>query len=82
MASPTADKPQYSMRWLSDHPDVEPLLILLAAFLLCTMLFFGIVSLDPDNGRDYVVADLLTHGHVLYRDVVYFFGPFAPWHGE
>jgi 4-amino-4-deoxy-L-arabinose transferase-like glycosyltransferase len=58
---------------------LQPLLIILAAFLLCTTLFFGIVSLDPDAGRDYVLAELLAHGRVLYRDVFYFFGPVAPW---
>src|SRR5712692_9688614 len=61
------------------YTDIEPLLIVLAVFLGYTSLFFGIVALDPDNGRDFVAADLLLHGKMLYRDVVYYFGPLAPW---
>ena len=61
------------------HADIEPLLIVVAVFLGYTSLCFGIVALDPDNGRDFVAADLLLHGKILYRDIAYYFGPLAPW---
>jgi hypothetical protein len=38
---------------------------------------------DPliDSGREWVVPDALANGGLLYRDVVYWFGPFTPyWH--
>jgi hypothetical protein len=59
--------------------DVEARLLVGALFLGCTSFFFGIVQLDVDIGRDFAAADLLAQGKVLYRDVFYIFGPFAPW---
>ena len=38
---------------------------------------------DPiiDSGREWIVPDALSRGELLYRDVVYWFGPFTPyWH--
>jgi hypothetical protein len=38
---------------------------------------------DPiiDSGREWIVPDALSRGDLLYRDVVYWFGPFTPyWH--
>ena len=38
---------------------------------------------DPiiDSGREWIVPDALARGELLYRDVVYWFGPFTPyWH--
>jgi len=34
-----------------------------------------------DSGREWIVPDCLARGEVLYRDIVYWFGPFTPyWH--
>ena len=32
-----------------------------------------------DSGREWIVPDALAHGALLYRDVVYWFGPFTPY---
>lgn len=32
-----------------------------------------------DSGREWIVPDALAHGKMLYRDVVYWFGPFTPY---
>jgi hypothetical protein len=32
-----------------------------------------------DSGREWIVPDALAHGDLLYRDVVYWFGPFTPY---
>lgn len=36
---------------------------------------------DPliDSGREWIVPDALSRGELLYRDVVYWFGPFTPY---
>jgi hypothetical protein len=36
---------------------------------------------DPliDSGREWIVPDALARGELLYRDVVYWFGPFTPY---
>ncbi|MEP6994753.1 MAG: hypothetical protein ABI968_09555 [Acidobacteriota bacterium] len=36
---------------------------------------------DPliDSGREWIVPDALSRGGLLYRDVVYWFGPFTPY---
>ena len=36
---------------------------------------------DPliDSGREWIVPDALARGQLLYRDVVYWFGPFTPY---
>ncbi|HYB54371.1 MAG TPA: glycosyltransferase family 39 protein [Thermoanaerobaculia bacterium] len=36
---------------------------------------------DPliDSGREWIVPDALARGALLYRDVVYWFGPFTPY---
>src|SRR5262245_62757732 len=36
---------------------------------------------DPliDSGREWIVPDGLARGELLYRDVVYWFGPFTPY---
>ena len=36
---------------------------------------------DPliDSGREWIVPDALARGRVLYRDVVYWFGPLTPY---
>jgi hypothetical protein len=36
---------------------------------------------DPliDSGREWIVPDALASGRLLYRDVVYWFGPFTPY---
>jgi len=37
---------------------------------------------DPiiDSGREWIVPDGLARGELLYRDVVYWFGPFTPYY--
>lgn len=32
-----------------------------------------------DSGREWIVPDALARGQLLYRDVVYWFGPFTPY---
>jgi hypothetical protein len=32
-----------------------------------------------DSGREWIVPDALARGDMLYRDVVYWFGPFTPY---
>ena len=32
-----------------------------------------------DSGREWIVPDALSRGALLYRDVVYWFGPFTPY---
>ena len=32
-----------------------------------------------DSGTEWIYADALARGQVLYRDVVYWFGPFTPY---
>lgn len=32
-----------------------------------------------DSGREWIVPDALSRGEMLYRDVVYWFGPFTPY---
>ena len=53
-------------------------LTLLAAYGVSAYLFFGVTQIDVDIGRDFVAADLMLQGRVLYRDIEYWFGPFAP----
>ncbi len=54
------------------------------ALALATLLLF-LVSRgrwsDPisDSGREWIVPDTLARGEVLYRDVVYWFGPLSPY---
>ena len=54
------------------------MLTLLAAYGVSAYLFFGVTQIDVDIGRDFVVADLMLQDRVLYRDIEYWFGPFAP----
>jgi hypothetical protein len=62
------------------HPDGAALLVLLVACVGYAALFFGAATaIDMDAGRDFLVADLMVQGRVLYRDVDYRFGPFPPW---
>jgi hypothetical protein len=61
------------------HQDAAALSGLALVFACCAWRFFGILQLDVDVGRDYVVAELLLQGKTLYRDVVYLYGPLAPW---
>ena len=53
-------------------------LTLLAAYGASAYLFFGVAQIDTDIGRDFVAADLMLQGRVLYRNIEYWFGPFAP----
>lgn len=32
-----------------------------------------------DSGREWIVPDAISRGQLLYRDVVYWFGPFTPY---
>ena len=55
-----------------------------AALLLATTALF-VVSRGKwsdaiiDSGREWIVPDALARGDLLYRDVVYWFGPFTPY---
>ena len=56
----------------------------LAAFALATVALY-VVSRGKwsdaliDSGREWIVPDALARGELLYRDVVYWFGPFTPY---
>jgi len=56
-----------------------------SAFLVCATSVLYLVSKgkwsDPiiDSGREWIVPDALSRGELLYRDVVYWFGPFTPY---
>ena len=58
--------------------NLRAVLTLLAAYGASAYLFFGVTQIDTDIGRDFVAADLMLQGRVLYRDIEYWFGPFAP----
>ena len=55
-----------------------------AAFAIATVALF-VVSRGKwsdalvDSGREWIVPDALSRGDLLYRDVVYWFGPFTPY---
>jgi hypothetical protein len=55
-----------------------------AAFAIATVALF-VVSRGMwsdalvDSGREWIVPDALSRGGLLYRDVVYWFGPFTPY---
>ncbi len=59
--------------------------VLLAALALAATVVLALVSLgkwsDPliDSGREWIVPDALARGRLLYRDVVYWFGPLTPY---
>ena len=59
--------------------------VLLRALLLTATAILFIVSRgkwsDPlvDSGREWLVPDALARGRLLYRDVVYWFGPLTPY---
>ena len=61
-----------------------PLVIFLLAASLATIALW-IVSRGKwgyaivDSGREWIVPDVLTRGELLYRDVVYWFGPLTPY---
>ena len=56
----------------------------LATVLLASGLLFAISrgkwsDAIIDSGREWIVPDALSRGELLYRDVVYWFGPFTPY---
>lgn len=56
----------------------------LLAFLIATAALYAVSRgkwSDPiiDSGREWIVPDTLARGGLLYRDVVYWFGPFTPY---
>jgi hypothetical protein len=59
--------------------------VLFAVAVLATTAGLFVVSRglwsDPliDSGREWIVPDGLARGELLYRDVVYWFGPFTPY---
>lgn len=58
--------------------DRTALITLLAAYAASAAVMFGVTQIEVDIGRDFVVPDLMLQGRVLYRDIEYWFGPFAP----
>ena len=46
-------------------------------------LFWSLAASGPmpliDSGREWIVPDALSRGQLLYRDVVYWFGPLTPY---
>lgn len=73
-------------RHLTDEPRRRRVLALAAAvaFAAATVALF-VVSRGKwsdalvDSGREWIVPDTLSRGGLLYRDVVYWFGPFTPY---
>jgi hypothetical protein len=71
---------------LTDEPGRRRALFLAAAlaFAAATAALF-VVSRGKwsdalvDSGREWIVPDTLSRGGLLYRDVVYWFGPFTPY---
>lgn len=63
----------------------RPLAILGAAALVLASVGLFFVSRGKwsdaiiDSGREWIVPDALARGELLYRDVVYWFGPFTPY---
>jgi hypothetical protein len=56
----------------------------LAALVLATAVLFQVSrgkwsDAIIDSGREWIVPDALSRGALLYRDVVYWFGPFTPY---
>lgn len=58
--------------------DRTALITLLAAYAASAVAMFGVTQIEVDIGRDFVAPDLMQRGQVLYRDIEYWFGPFAP----
>lgn len=58
---------------LGDCTVIALLSVLLLALLALTWRRWGI--LDTDTGLELTIADSVSHGAVLYRDVRYFYGP-------
>lgn len=58
--------------------DRTALMTLLAAYAASGVVMFGVTQIEVDIGRDFVAPDLMLQGRVLYRDIEYWFGPFAP----
>lgn len=55
-----------------------------AAFAIATVALFAVSrgmwsDALVDSGREWIVPDALSRGDLLYRDVVYWFGPFTPY---
>ncbi len=53
-------------------------------FILATLLLWSVSrgkwsDALIDSGREWIVPDALSRGALLYRDVVYWFGPFTPY---
>ncbi|HVE65811.1 MAG TPA: hypothetical protein VNC59_04460 [Thermoanaerobaculia bacterium] len=64
----------------------RPVLFLAAAgaFAAATVALFAVSrgkwsDALVDSGREWIVPDALASGDLLYRDVVYWFGPFTPY---
>jgi hypothetical protein len=56
----------------------------IAAFVIATVALFFLSrgkwsDALVDSGREWIVPDALARGDLLYRDVVYWFGPFTPY---
>lgn len=58
--------------------DRTALLTLLAAYAISAVAMFGVTQIEVDIGRDFAAPDMMLQGRVLYRDIEYWFGPFAP----
>jgi hypothetical protein len=55
-----------------------------AAVAVATVVLFAVSKgkwSDPliDSGREWIVPEALARGELLYKDVVYWFGPFTPY---
>jgi hypothetical protein len=55
-----------------------------AAVAVATVALFAVSKgkwSDPliDSGREWIVPDAIARGELLYKDVVYWFGPFTPY---
>src|SRR5215467_7426910 len=84
LTSDTVERPSSDL--VISRPQLLLLGASLAALVLATAVLFQVPRgkwSDPiiDSGREWIVPDALSRGELLYRDVVYWFGPFTPyWH--
>ncbi len=77
MDSPSKPKPQEVSKVPSDWPFT--LLLLALYFGLHLLYFHRLGRFIIDSGKEVMAPALLLDGSVLYRDVFWLYGPFAPY---
>src|SRR5215472_11345137 len=82
LTSDTVERPSADL--VISRPQLLLLGASLAALVLATAVLFQVSrgkwsDAIVDSGREWIVPDALARGSLLYRDVVYWFGPFTPY---